>query len=187
MTFALPSADCGACRSSMRFMIAERQDESLAAAGRPLMPRSARRLTSEATSWSSAARLPIRAPCALAWSATGAVDGSARRSARTPSGPGQSGPASWCELGQYQNRGRVREALAHRLSAYGQRYPFGPLTAMGASGRPASLRASLTGYRRSGSFQGFLDGPRTASRRPQRDHLLPIMTDGALQTITSLN
>src|SRR5207249_3953813 len=31
MTFASPSADCGACWSSMRFMIAERQDESIAA------------------------------------------------------------------------------------------------------------------------------------------------------------
>ena len=31
MTFASPSPDCGACWSSMRFMIGERQDESIAA------------------------------------------------------------------------------------------------------------------------------------------------------------
>lgn len=31
MTFASPSAVCGACWYSMRFMIAERQDESIAA------------------------------------------------------------------------------------------------------------------------------------------------------------
>src|SRR5687767_279400 len=38
MTVASPSADCGACWSSMRFMIGERQDESVATPGRPTLP-----------------------------------------------------------------------------------------------------------------------------------------------------
>src|SRR3954452_11727588 len=44
MTFASRSADCGVCWSSMRFMIVEWPDESIAAPGRPLVAAVGRRV-----------------------------------------------------------------------------------------------------------------------------------------------
>ena len=64
MTFASPSADCGAYWSSMRFMIAERQDKSIAAPwtsahGEPLAAEREVRLGSSAVGdsrWADARR-----------------------------------------------------------------------------------------------------------------------------------